>query len=99
MKSMVLHHEAETELREALKYYNRQRPGLGSELRQEFEAAASRACRNPLHYAATGSSGARFCPFHRFPYSLVYIDLDDHIWIVAVAHHRRRPRYWQERID
>ena len=33
----------------------------------------------------------------RFPYSIVYRRDPDFIVIVAVAHQRRRPRYWRSR--
>jgi len=34
----------------------------------------------------------------RFPYGIVYIVLDDLLWIVALAHSRRRPGYWRDRL-
>ncbi len=34
----------------------------------------------------------------RFPYAVVYLDLPDRVWIVAVMHFRQRPGYWAERI-
>jgi toxin ParE1/3/4 len=97
MKPFVLHECAEAELREALKYYEEQRTGLGGEFRREFEAALERVRENPLAYAIEDNDGVRYAPFRRFPYKLVYVDLSDHIWIAAVAHHRRRPRYWSGR--
>jgi hypothetical protein len=33
----------------------------------------------------------------RFPYSIVYKQDPDKIVIVAIAHQRRRPGYWQRR--
>jgi toxin ParE1/3/4 len=30
----------------------------------------------------------------RFPYVVFYLDLEEYIWIAAVAHQRRRPGYW-----
>ncbi len=97
MKSFIIHAEAEAELREAMERYERQRPGLGGEFRAEVEAALERVRQNPYLYAAEDESGARFCPVRRFSYTLVYLDLEEHIWIAAVAHQRRRPRYWARR--
>lgn len=75
MKPVMLHEEAEAELREALE----------------------RVRENPLLYASEDDDGIRACPLRRFPYTLVFVDLDDHIWIAALAHQRRRPRYWAKR--
>jgi toxin ParE1/3/4 len=34
-----------------------------------------------------------------FPYNIIYRVWEDYIYLVAVAHHRRRPGYWRERAD
>jgi len=39
----------------------------------------------------------RACPLKRFPYTIFYIDLDEQIWVGAVAHQSRRPGYWARR--
>ena len=33
-----------------------------------------------------------------FPYLIFYLELEDVIWIVAVAAGKRNPNYWKERI-
>ena len=97
MKPVILHADAEEELRAALDYYEGRRSGLGGEFRREFEAALLRVRENPQAYAAEDDPGIRHCPLHRFPFSVVYVELEDRIWVAAVAHHRRRPRYWAHR--
>jgi toxin ParE1/3/4 len=97
VKSVTLHADAEAELRETLDYYESRRSGLGGEFRREFEAALERVRENPQLYAAEDDTGVRYCPLHRFPYTLVYVELDDRIWVAAVANQRRRPRYWARR--
>jgi toxin ParE1/3/4 len=98
MKPAFFHENAEAELRKALEDYELQRPGLDGEFRREIEAALKRVRENPLAYAAEDDDGVRYCPLRRFPYTLVYVDLDDFIWIAAVAHQHRRPRYWGFRV-
>jgi hypothetical protein len=34
---------------------------------------------------------------HRFPFSVVYLEREHSIEVIAVAHHRRRPGYWKRR--
>ena len=34
----------------------------------------------------------------RFPYQVVFIELKKYIRVLAVAHERRRPGYWRERL-
>jgi hypothetical protein len=34
----------------------------------------------------------------RFPYGLIFMDLGEHIRVLAVAHAKRQPRYWLDRV-
>jgi len=97
VKPVSIHADADAELRDALERYEQERVGLGREFREEFEAALARVRDNPELYAVEDVSGVRYCPFHRFPYTLVYLDLEDRLWVAAVAHQHRRPRYWARR--
>jgi plasmid stabilization system protein ParE len=50
-------------------------------------------------------SGTQIAPslrrmlLHRFPFSIIYSEEPDAIVIVSIAHHRRRPGYWQSRFE
>ncbi len=48
----------------------------------------------PAMGAAIGRASRRF-PIRPFPYDL--IPEPDHLYVVAIAHHRRRPGYWRGR--
>ena len=37
------------------------------------------------------------CPVKRFPFRIIFRHLEDQIVIVAIAHAKRRPNYWQSR--
>ena len=34
-----------------------------------------------------------------FPFDIVYLRIDDEIYVVAYAHERRRPGYWAQRLS
>lgn len=34
----------------------------------------------------------------RFPYAVIFMDLGEHIRVLAIAHAKRRPGYWLSRI-
>ena len=34
----------------------------------------------------------------QFPFSLLYINGADYLWVVAVAHGSRKPGYWKQRV-
>jgi plasmid stabilization system protein ParE len=42
--------------------------------------------------------GTRRFVLRRFPFSIVYLDDRDQLSIVAVAHNKRRPGYWKNRL-
>ena len=35
----------------------------------------------------------------RFPYAVIFMDLGTEIRVLAVAHAKRRPGYWLDRVD
>jgi hypothetical protein len=34
----------------------------------------------------------------RFPYHVIYLETATQIWILAIAHDRRKPGYWHPRV-
>ncbi len=96
MKPVIFHPAAQEEVEKAAAHYEGERVGLGQEFRSEFEAALGRVIHNPLMYGVEIGE-FRACPLKRFPYTLFYIDLEDRIWVAAVAHQSRRPRNWARR--
>ena len=88
---------ARSDLREAVQYYNVQRPGLGKELRDEVRAAVGRIRNYPEGWQRL-SENTRRCLLARFPYGIIYRVGDKEIVIVAVAHLHREPDHWKDRL-
>jgi toxin ParE1/3/4 len=97
MKPAHFHPEAQAELDETIGFYEARVPGLGLDLRKDVESAARRIQEAPNRWSPFDQQTRRFL-IRRFPYSVIYLELLDHIWIVAVAHHKRRPGYWHHRV-
>lgn len=96
MKPVIFHPAAQDEVEKAAARYEGLRAGLGQEFRVEFEAALERIVQNPQLYGV--ELGAfRACPLKRFPFTIFYVDLEDRLWLSAVAHQSRRPGYWARR--
>jgi plasmid stabilization system protein ParE len=89
---------ARDELREAVRYYESQRRGLGTEFRDEVRAAVERVRSFPSAWHPL-SERTRRCLLHRFPYGLIYQVRDDEIIVVAIAHLHRDPARWQDRLS
>jgi plasmid stabilization system protein ParE len=88
---------ARNDLRDAIRFYNEQRPGLGRELRDEINATIERITRLPEAWRPL-SKNTRRCRTHRFPYGVIYQLRSDEILIIAIAHLHRELGYWDDRI-
>jgi toxin ParE1/3/4 len=89
--------EAEVELWEAVAYYEDKAPGLGLDFEAEVERAVQSIRQSPERWPLR-DDGTRRHLTHRFPFVVVYTYLNDHIWILAFAHCKRKPDYWTDRI-
>ena len=43
-------------------------------------------------------AGTRRYVLPNFPYSIIYVEIPAGIKVIAVAHQKRRPRYWRTRL-
>jgi toxin ParE1/3/4 len=93
---VVLLPEAEEDLSEAAAFLERRVPGLGDRLVTEVEHALGRLAENP-YVGPCLIEDVRKLRVRRFPYNLIYRILPAHVLVLAVAHHRRRRKYWRGR--
>ncbi len=42
--------------------------------------------------------GTRRFILHRFPFSIIYLEKSSSVNVIAVAHHKRKPGYWKDRL-
>jgi toxin ParE2 len=88
---------AETELDEAIQYYNREAPGLGDQFLYEVLTALDRIATFPEAWHP-GSKRTRRGQTRRFPYGIIYQIRGAEILIVAIANLHREPDYWENRV-
>ncbi|HYR76101.1 MAG TPA: type II toxin-antitoxin system RelE/ParE family toxin [Pyrinomonadaceae bacterium] len=89
---------ARRELRDTIRYYNAQLPGLGKKFRDEAWETVRRIQEFPEAWQPLGGS-IRRCQMRRFPYGLIYEPSASEIVIIAVAHLHRKPEYWRLRVE
>ena len=77
-------------------HYNEVEPDLGLRLVAAVEEAAARALAFP-RAGSPSRANTRRVFLKGFPFALIYRPEPDGIVIFAVAHHKRRPYYWQGR--
>ena len=88
---------ARAEFLAAMDWYEGEAPGLGAEFLDEVTRAAERIVAFPDHGSPHLRSTKRLV-LPRFPFDVVYLPDTNPVVIVAVAHHRRSPGYWKDRI-
>jgi toxin ParE2 len=88
---------ARAELQEAIEFYDDRQPGLGQGFAGEIKHALASIQQSPTLWKKI-SGNVRRCRLRRFPYALIYHLQEDLILIVAVAHVRRHPTYWRNRL-
>lgn len=94
---LTFHVEADAEVTEAARYYELQVEDLGVSFLEELDAALDRIIAHPKASPLVGRD-VRRAVLRRFPYSVFYAIESDRIWIIAVAHQKRRPNYWLDRL-
>lgn len=91
------HPEAEREFDAARDFYDDCEFGLGRVFLDEVHGTIGRILRFPDSWPRS-SHRTRRCLCNRFPYSVIYRNDKNEITIYAVAHQKRKPGYWKERL-
>lgn len=97
MKAYRFLAEARDEFKEQVAYFDGQVTGLGDKFIHDVEAAV-RAIREHPESGSPVSRNVRKKVLGAFPFNIFYVVTGEEVVIVAVAAHRRRPRYWRRRV-
>ncbi|OGV70550.1 MAG: plasmid stabilization protein [Lentisphaerae bacterium RIFOXYB12_FULL_65_16] len=90
--------EARAEFLAAVEYYEECQEGLGRRFRLTVESAVDHICEMPFRFRVLHAPFRR-CLLPTFPYSVIFSIEPEFILVVAVAHAKRKPGYWHERIE
>jgi plasmid stabilization system protein ParE len=77
-------------------WYFERNPQVSQVFVSALAAAVESIAASPRRWPRVHGKYRRYL-LRRFPFSIVYLERADSIDVIAVAHHRRRPGYWQER--
>jgi plasmid stabilization system protein ParE len=94
--------EADAEYRFAGRWYEARREHLGVEFFDAVDATIDQIVAMPGAGARVRQLPAELTvrrrAVARFPYHVVYLELTSHIRVLAIAHDRRKPGYWKDRL-
>ena len=101
-KPVLVDDEALRELARAARWYERERAGLGNELIDVIEGVLDALPSGTQQALPTpgipNEQRVRRVLVERFPCAVVFVETDAAFHVVAVAHLKRRPRYWSGRL-
>lgn len=101
MTGISWHPLARRELFEASTFYDGESRGLGEAFLDAVEQALERLRLHPKAGRIVLGETRRYL-VHRFPYAVVYRVEEGggrpQLYILAIAHQKRRPRYWRKRV-
>jgi hypothetical protein len=96
MLACRFHPGATREFREAARWYEEQREGLGVEFSVEVRRAVGVIRERPEMWAFV-TPRSRRCLLRRFPYAIVYQIRPDGVYVVSVSNLHRDQSFWRQR--
>jgi plasmid stabilization system protein ParE len=94
---LIIRPEAEEDILNARRWYERQRPGLGGAFILSIEAAIGEIRRRPESFPIVRKQARRML-IRRFPYAIYFVVGKTQISVLAVVHGARHPKRWRGRI-
>ena len=96
-REISFHPIAVEEAKAAHGYYSARSERAGIAFLAELDRAIVGISENPRRYRSH-LHGTRRYVMRRFPFLVIYQEVGDALEVVAVAHARRRPAYWRDRV-
>jgi hypothetical protein len=97
VKPHRFHRAADVEYAEAAAYYADISAQLGGRFYEEIERLIAEIRAHPAQFRALEPPARRHFSAV-FPYAVIYVELHDIIWILAVMHLKREAGCWKERL-
>jgi plasmid stabilization system protein ParE len=88
--------EAQTDIREAARWYEDREAGLGLRFIREIRTSLEHISQSPLRFPIV-EADVRRALLHKFPYSIYFVNEPEAAAIIAVLHQHRRPATWKSR--
>jgi plasmid stabilization system protein ParE len=86
-------------LREATDWYRDRSEEVAIRFAQEVRQTLQHLEQFPstgAYVPGVADPDVRRLPVHNFPYHVIFIRLATHLSVLAIAHDRRRPGYWND---
>src|SRR2546428_5128875 len=92
-----LFEQAKAEVADAFRYYERDSPGSGLRLLEDFHKILERLRNFPMSAPLIGKRVRKAVLSHN-PFNVIYYIHNETIFVVAFMHQKRKPGYWKKRL-
>lgn len=103
MSAILFELDAADDLAAAAAWYEERTPAAGLRLILAVHETVRRITEHPSAYPlvprVARALGVRRALVRVFPYAVIFRVRGEEIRIIAIAHTKRRPRYWRERVQ
>jgi toxin ParE1/3/4 len=94
--AIVFHPEAIAEAHAAIDWYRERNARAAEAFLAELDRGIAEIAAAPARWLEFRYGTRRFL-LRRFPFAIIYRETSEAVQIIAVAHARRKPGYWNER--
>jgi plasmid stabilization system protein ParE len=94
--NIQFHKFAVEETAAAVDWYRDRSPAAADGFMRELNTLLAQVVSSPAIFARA-DPGYRRAVFRHYPFSIVYTERQNQIYVIAVAHAKRRPGYWRNR--
>lgn len=97
MTEIDFHPEATQELEQSAAWYQERSDAAAKGFALAVDAAINKISQNPERFPRVDRRH-RACNLRKYPFQVIYRQEGEKIYIIAVAHAKRRPGYWRARL-
>ena len=98
MKDILHDPEAQCDIFAAVRFYEGCQQDLGARFLRALASTIQKIAERPESFAHYDDPPVRSCRIPKFPYQVLFVDDEEAVWIVAVAHLSRKPGWWRHRL-
>jgi len=97
MLQIKFHPDVSIDIKDSYKWYEEQSIGLGEDFLEEIESSYQAIIDFPNTWIPFSYGFKRYL-LSKFPYSVIYKNDEDSIYIVSIMHNSRKPNFWLDRL-
>lgn len=95
---LQFHNNAILDIRQAINWYEDEKPGLGRRFNANLNTTLRKVLKSPLQFPLLFEDYRKARLSKPFPFKVIFMIQDNEVYVVAVAHDKRDPEAWKERV-